>query len=763
MIKLAKYLKPFIVFLLLAVALLFGQAMCDLNLPNLMSDIVNVGIMQNGEEHSAPRALSLQGMAFVQTYMNDEEKTLVDAHYQRVSSDVADASGKTYASLYPAAAGTELYVRAELSEDTQAALDDAFSTAEFSLVLMMMEQMEQVAPASAADSTQLPKIDLKEIYALQQSVQEKTAAAMQALSPEEREQSAAMAVERMKTFHDNAANTDAMIRASVGATFASAFYADLGGDVVIAQRNYIVRMGLVMLLVALLGGLATILVSLISSKVATGVAQNLRSDIFRRVSEFSSSEFDKFSTASLITRTTNDITQIQMLLLIGIRMICYAPIMAVGGVIMAVQESVSMAWIIAAACAVLLGLIFVVFAIAVPKFKSIQKLVDKLNLVSRENLSGMLVIRAFGTQEFEKNRFAAANQDLTKTNLFINRVMVTMMPIMMLVMNGVSLLIVWNGAHQIADSALRIGDMMAFMQYAMQVIMSFLMISMMFIFVPRAAVAAARIAEVLESKPSVVDPPHPKSFDETQRGVVTFDHVGFRYSGAEEDALEDISFTSLPGQMTAFIGSTGSGKSTIASLLLRFYDVTKGHIRVSGADVREVTMHDLRQRIGYVPQKAELLSGTIASNLRYGAPEATDEDLRVAATVAQAISFIDEKEHGMDADIAQGGANVSGGQKQRLSIARALAKKPDVFIFDDSFSALDFKTDRALREALKAHTGHSTMLVVAQRVSTIMGADQIIVLEEGHIVGKGTHSELLKTCPAYYEIASSQLTKEELA
>jgi ATP-binding cassette subfamily B protein len=517
------------------------------------------------------------------------------------------------------------------------------------------------------------------------------------------------------------------------------------------------------LAIALLGGVATVLVSLLASRIAAGTARNLRKDVFHKIESFSSAEIDTFSTASLITRCTNDITQIQQALMMGIRMICYAPIMAIGGIVMAVGKSLSMSWIIAVACITLVGMISVIMSIAMPKFKAIQKLVDRLNLVSRESLSGMMVIRAFGTQKYEEKRFEAANEDLTETTLFVQRVMVFLMPAMMLIMNGVTILIIWVGAHQIANSTMQVGDMMAFMQYAMQIIMSFLMISMMFIFLPRAAVAAGPGAAVVETKNSIIDPEEASDFDEARKGVVEFRKVSFRYPGAEKDTLKDISFTARPGQTTAIIGPTGSGKSTIANLILRFYDATEGQVLVSGADVRSVRQKGLRGRIGYVPQKGILLSGSIASNLRYGRKEATDGEVEEAAAVAQAADFIAAKPEGFAADIAQGGANVSGGQKQRLSIARALVKNPEILVFDDSFSALDFRTDAALRKALKNRVKDCTVLIVAQRVSTIMNAEQIIVLDEGRIAGIGTHEQLLKQCPQYYEIASSQLTQEELA
>jgi ATP-binding cassette subfamily B protein len=518
-----------------------------------------------------------------------------------------------------------------------------------------------------------------------------------------------------------------------------------------------------MLFIALAGGTATVLVSFISTKIASGMARRLRRDIFEKVESFSQGEFDKFSTASLITRCTNDIMSVQMLVMMGIRMICYAPIMGIGGIIMAVSKSPSMSWIIAAAVVLILGFIMIVVAIAMPKFKIVQKLIDRLNLVSRESLSGLMVIRAFGTQNHEKARFDRANKELTGTNLFINRVMVFMMPFMMLVMSGISLVVIWVGARGIANSTMQVGDMMAFIQYMMQIMMSFMMIAMMFIIVPRAMVSGERIAEVLETELSIRDPLSPQPFDDAMKGVVEFKDVHFRYNDAEEDAVSEISFTAKPGETTAIIGSTGSGKSTIVNLLLRFFDVSRGEVIVSGADVRQVRQSDLRAKIGYVPQQGVLLSGTVASNLRYGKGDATDEEIETAASVAQAMEFISERPDRFDSEIAQGGSNVSGGQKQRLSIARALAKEPEILIFDDSFSALDFKTDAALRQALKQHTRDATVIVIAQRVGTIMNAEQIIVMENGRIAGIGTHAQLLETCPEYNEIASSQFSKEELA
>jgi ATP-binding cassette subfamily B multidrug efflux pump len=485
--------------------------------------------------------------------------------------------------------------------------------------------------------------------------------------------------------------------------------------------------------------------------------------LFERVENFSNTEFDKFSTASLITRSTNDVTQIQMVVFLLLRIVFFAPIMGVGGIIMALNKSTSMWWIIALAVLALICLIGVVFSVSLPKFRIMQSLIDRLNLVTRENLSGMMVIRAFNMQKFEEDRFDKANVDLTSTSLFVNRVMVTMFPFMMIIMNGLSLLIIWVGAHQVAQSSMQVGDMIAFLQYSMQIVFAFLMLSMMFIIIPRASVSGGRIADVLETKPSIHDPQEPKQFKEPFSGAVEFRDVSFRYPDALEDVLHNISFTAHPGQTTAFIGSTGSGKSTVVNLIPRFYEATSGSILVDGTDIRQVRQHDLRDKIGYIPQRGMLFSGTIGSNLRYADEDAPDDSLKEAADIAQASEFIFEKPEGLEAEISQGGANVSGGQKQRLSIARALVKKAPIYIFDDSFSALDFKTDSALRKALKEKTSSSTVLIVTQRVSTIKNADQIIVLDEGKVVGKGRHEELMEDCETYREIAMSQLSMEELA
>ena len=531
--------------------------------------------------------------------------------------------------------------------------------------------------------------------------------------------------------------------------------------ILMKDNNFILKTGGTMLLISLGGVIAAILVGLIASKVGAGVARTLRKHVFEKVSYFSNAEFDKFSTASLITRTTNDITQVQNLVTMMIRMMFYAPIMGVGGIILALSKDVSMSWIIILAVVILVGLIVTISIIVLPRFKKVQSLIDKLNLIVRENLSGMLVIRAFNTQKFEEKRFDDANKDLMKVNLFVNRVMTFMMPAMMLLMNIISVLVIWVGSHRVGEGQLQVGDMMAFMQYTMQIIMSFLFISMMFIMIPRASVSGKRVAEVLETELTIVDKNNALPVEKAI-GVVEFKNVSFSYPGAEEPVLHDISFVAKPGETTAFIGATGSGKSTLINLVPRFYDVTAGSILLDGQDIRNLSQHDLREQIGYVPQKGILFSGTIASNLSYGKRDMSKEELLEAATIAQAKEFIDLKPEGIEAGIAQGGTNVSGGQKQRLSIARALAKKPQIYIFDDSFSALDFKTDAKLRAELKKNVADATVLLVAQRISTIMHAEQIIVLDEGHVVGKGTHQELLKTCEVYKEIALSQLSKEEL-
>ncbi|GKU79438.1 ABC transporter ATP-binding protein [Paenibacillus sp. L3-i20] len=739
MVKLAKYLKPFTVMLIVAIALLFGQAMSDLNLPKYMSNIVNTGIQQSGIESAVPEAISEDGFALMTSLMKEQDKAIVERHYSLVNAGEENLIDK-----YPLLESNNVYILKVMDSHAIEELNPIFGRAA-STFIQVSKQLASTSSDEAAPSKEMDmsNIDFNELYALIPVFQE---------LPADKLDEAIAAANGM----------DSAIQIQTGTAFVKLLYGELGMDVGKIQSTFIIKTGLIMLLIALGGAAAAVGVGYLSARVGAGVAKKLRRDVFSKIESFSNNEFDKFSTSSLITRTTNDITQIQTLIIMGIRILFYAPILGVGGVIMVMRENNSMTWIIGLAVGLLIALIGVVFYLAMPKFKIIQKLIDKLNLVSRESLSGLTVVRAFSTQQFEKERFDKANHDLTKTNLFVSRVMVFMFPAMMLIMNLITLLIVWVGAKQIAESAMQVGDMMAFMQYAMQIIMSFLMISMMFIMVPRAAVSAQRISEVLLTKSSIEDPAQVKPFKADKRGVVEFQNVSFHYQDAPEDVLTNISFTAKPGETTAFIGSTGSGKSTLINLIPRFYDVTSGAITVNGVNVKDVTQFDLHEQIGFVPQKGILMSGSIASNLRYGKTEASDEEIQLAADIAQATDFILKDEAGFEKNISEGGANVSGGQKQRLSIARALVKKSPIYIFDDSFSALDYKTDIALRQALKKYTGDSTVLIVAQRVNTIRHAEQIIVLDEGKIVGIGTHEELLQNSPTYLEIALSQLSKEEL-
>lgn len=742
MFKLKKYLKPHIVAVILAILFLFGEAVCELVLPNLMSDIVNVGIQNTGVENASPEVISTDGMTLLKPFMSDNSKKLIEKSYKLIESGTDSA--KDYENAYPILkeSGKGVYVLTDYSD--RSALDDIFGKASVALIAMMQDFAKQGnTSASSSKDMDISNADITEMYKINP---------MLSMIPQA----------KFDGYINDSNNADNQITNTVGCAMTKLFYKEVGIDMGQYQFNYIAKIGVYMLLITLAGGIFAILVSLIASKVAAGVAKDLRRDLFQKVESFSNREFDSFSTASLITRTTNDITQIQMFVVMAIRLICFAPIMGIGGMIMALQQGVSLSWIILLAIVLLIIVMVVICIVALPKFKSIQKMVDKLNLVTRESLTGMMVIRAFGTQKNEEERFDKANKDLTSVNLFVNRVMVILMPIITLIMNGVTLLIVWVGAHQIEAAQIQIGDMMAFMQYGMIIIMAFLMISMMFIMIPRASVSASRIAEVLESELSIKDSKNPKSLGENSKGEISFNNVSFKYGNAEDNVIENISFTAKPGQTTAFIGSTGSGKSTLVNLIPRFYDVTAGSITFDGIDIRDITQHELRSKIGFVPQKGVLFSGDIASNLRYGKRDASDSEIAEAAKVAQAEDFINSKLEKYESPIAQGGTNVSGGQKQRLCIARALAKKAPVYIFDDSFSALDFKTDAALRKALKKYTGDSTVLIVAQRISTIMDAEQIIVLDEGKMVGKGTHKELMQSCPTYREIASSQLNEEEL-
>ena len=717
MLKMLKYLKPFTISVITVVVLLVVQAVCDLSLPDYTSNIVNVGIQQNGIENAVPKEIRKRELDKLMIFMTGSQRNLVEKSYSEKNGD------KT------------IYELNTKDKETISDLNPIITKS-----IMKVSAIDMAAKEGKIQN--LPQnVD---VWSL--------------LSDMPKDQLNNME----KEINKGLSSLDENMQEQAAINFVKNEYQEIGIDTDKLQTNYIFVAGAKMLGVAVISMLATVAVGYIASRIGAGMSRSIRSDVFKKVVDFSNVEFEKFSTASLITRSTNDVQQIQMFMVMFIRIVLYAPILGAGGVLKILNTDTSMAWIIGLALAAIITVVSVLFGLAIPKFKLVQKLVDKLNLVTRESLTGMLVIRAFSNQKIEEKKFDETNSLLKKTNTFVNRVTSTMMPLMMLIMNIVTVLVVWVGAHQIDGGNMQVGDMMAFIQYSMQIIMSFLMITMLAVILPKASVSASRIHEVLTSDVAIKDPKEDKELNKDKKGYVEFKNVSFRYPDAENDVITNISFTAKPGETTAFIGSTGSGKSTLINLIPRFFDATDGEILVDGVNIKDISQHKLRNQIGYVPQKGILFSGTIESNIKYGSEGISDEDVVKAASIAQATEFIESKPEKYETEISQGGTNVSGGQKQRLSIARALAKKPDIFIFDDSFSALDLKTDAALRKELKSQVKDSTMLIVAQRISTIMNAEQIIVLDEGNMVGKGTHEELLKNCEVYKQIALSQLSKEEL-
>ena len=753
----ASYWKAMIAIVLILVV----QAYCDLSLPAYTSDIVNVGIQQGGIEDEVPRQIATEEMEKLLLFVSeDDQQTVMDAYTED------NTSYKKEAYVLKDSVAEEENTMENLKDILQIPMmmtsgiesgSDTTKQMEDKLKEQMSQGMAQSMP-QGANQTMPEGMPQGESQAESQAVSLDDMSMFDLLKMLPAEQRTTM-VEKIEEQMSEMPDT---ILDQAAVSFCKSAYKDLGMDMDQTQIHYLLKTGGQMAALALLGMVASIMVAFLASRVGASAGRDLRSGVFHKVVGFSNNEFNHFSTASLITRSTNDIQQIQMLIVMLLRMVLYAPILAIGGVLQVMKTNVSMSWIIGLAVIIIAFVVLLLFLVVMPKFKVLQNLVDKLNLVTREILTGLPVIRAFSTEKHEEERFDDANRTLTKTNLFVNRAMTFMMPVMMFVMNGVSVLIVWTGAHGISDGQMQVGDMMAFIQYTMQIIMGFLMLCMISIMLPRAAVAADRVEEVLKSETMIHDPKQEKHFPEDGKGVLTFDHVSFRYPGADEDVLEDITFTAKPGETTAIIGSTGSGKSTLVNLIPRFYDVTSGDIMLDGVDIREVKQQELREKLGYVPQKGVLFSGDIASNIMFGNSHGSDDEMIEAAEIAQATEFIDTKPEKYKSPISQGGLNVSGGQKQRLSIARAIAKHPQVFIFDDSFSALDYKTDVTLRRALAEKTSGSTVLIVAQRISTILHAEQIIVLDEGKVAGKGTHAELLKNCPVYREIAESQLSRKEL-
>ena len=745
--KLLKYLRPFAGAIIVAIMLLFVQAISDLSLPSYMSNIVNIGIQQKGIEDAVPKAIKSSELNKLLLFTNSDDKKVVEDNYKLIrKKELSNDDYEKYIKQYPELANEDIYVLDTKSKDVKRKLNEILGRP--MLITSLFE---------SGDATKVMG-DSGNVMAAPEGVDMANMDPFMMLSNMPEEQ----VLEIIKGINEKLDEMPESMVTQSAVTYVREQYKELGIDIDKVQTNYLFMAGAKMLGVALIGTIAAVIVTFIAARIAAALGRNLRKDVFNKVVGFSNAEFDRFSTASLITRTTNDIQQIMMLIVMGLRIVFYAPILGIGGIVKVVKSGAGMGWVIVVAVVSILSLVAVLFVFAIPKFKMVQKLVDKLNLVTRESLTGMLGIRAFSTEKYEEEKFERANMNLTKTNLFVNRAMSMMMPLMMFIMNGVTLLIVWVGSHRVDSGVMQVGDMMAFMQYVMQIIMAFLMISMVSVILPRALVSAGRVSEVLNTDIAIKDIENPVSFKVEEKGEIEFKNVSFKYPGADEYILKDINFKTKSGETTAFIGSTGSGKSTLINLIPRFYDVTSGEILIDGENIKNVSLHDLREKIGFVPQKGMLFSGTIESNLKYGGEHISDEYMHKAAEIAQATEFISSKESGFNTEISQGGTNVSGGQKQRLAIARALAKNSEIFIFDDSFSALDFKTDAKLRKAINEELSDSTLLIVAQRISTIMNADQILVLDEGKVVGKGTHKELMENCEVYRQIALSQLSKEEL-
>ena len=725
MTKILKYLKPYWFSILVAFGLLFGQATCELTMPDYMQNIVNTGIQNAGIESGVYQQIREKTLNSYLMFASDSEKDLITSSYKLVTSSKATKEEKTQ---IPALKTENVYQLKDIGEGKEEKLSSTLTLLQMTMVEVSKDAKEQ--------NVQIPQL---------------------------------LMMNGMDTYRKAAKSEISKLGDSTVSSMSSQFlkkeYTNLGMDMEKMQQDYIISSGIKMLGYALASAVCAILVGFLASRIAAGFSKNLRQAVFEKVTHFSNENLNTFSTSSLITRTTNDIQQLQMTIVMFLRIVMYAPIIGVGAILHVIESGANMTWILALCVVVILSVVLLIFMIVMPKFKIMQKMIDKLNSVVRELLDGMLVIRAFNNEKIEEDKFDKANKDITSISLFTTRAMAIMMPIMMFLMNGTTLMILWFGSKQVDAGMIQVGSIMAFMQYAMQVIMAFLMITMVAIMLPRANVSAQRIQEVLSSEITVQDKEKTSDFSSTMHGVVSFKNVSFRYPGADEDVLSDISFETKPGETTAFIGSTGSGKSTLINLVPRFYDVTSGSILVDGVDIRDVKQADLRSRIGYVPQKGMLLSGDIESNLLYSKKDATCDDIQEALSISQSSEFVSKKPEGIKSEINQGGTNVSGGQRQRLSIARAIVRKPEIYIFDDSFSALDFKTDAKLREALAASCKEtkSTVLLVAQRISSILHADQIIVLDEGKMVGKGTHAELMESCEVYQQIASSQLTKEELA